>query len=130
MRPLTAEWVAKAEADFQLARREMRVCPTPGYDGVCFHALQSAEKYLKAVLQERDVPIPRVHDLARLVDLIDPSIGALHERRPDLAAMTQLSVAVRYPGYFADEDAARQTLEPADHVRCVCRSLLGVPENP
>jgi HEPN domain-containing protein len=50
MRPLTAEWVAKAEEDFDLAKRERAVSPKPAFDAICFHAQQAAEKYLKAVL--------------------------------------------------------------------------------
>jgi HEPN domain-containing protein len=48
MKPSTREWVAKAEEDYlaalDLARRRKR----PLWSGVCFHAQQCAEKYLKA----------------------------------------------------------------------------------
>ena len=40
MKPLTAEWIAKAEGDFALMEREGRVRKNPSYDGVCFHAQQ------------------------------------------------------------------------------------------
>ena len=56
MKPLTAEWVEKADADFATASREMRVRKAPNFDAVCFHAQQCAEKYLKAILQEVDLP--------------------------------------------------------------------------
>ncbi len=51
MKPITAEWVSKAESDFALMEREGRVRKNPSYDGVCFHAQQCAEKYLKARLR-------------------------------------------------------------------------------
>lgn len=54
MKPLTREWVAKAEGDFATARRELRSRAQPNFDAACFHAQQCAEKYVKAVLQERD----------------------------------------------------------------------------
>jgi HEPN domain-containing protein len=50
MKPLTSEWVEKAEGDFATAKREIRVRKTPNFDAVCFHAQQCAEKYLKALL--------------------------------------------------------------------------------
>ena len=50
MKPLTSEWVEKAEADRSTARRELRVRKAPNFDAVCFHSQQCAEKYLKAVL--------------------------------------------------------------------------------
>jgi HEPN domain-containing protein len=52
MNELTAEWGAKAEGDFATAGRELRARKRPNYDAACFHAQQTAEKYLKAFLQE------------------------------------------------------------------------------
>jgi HEPN domain-containing protein len=46
MNDLVAEWVQKAQGDFNVARREIRVRRAPNYDACCFHAQQSAEKYL------------------------------------------------------------------------------------
>ena len=50
MKPLTKEWVKKAERDFTSANREWRARKNPNYDGLCFHCQQCAEKYLKACL--------------------------------------------------------------------------------
>jgi HEPN domain-containing protein len=55
MKPLTAEWISKAENDFATALRESRVRKNVNYDAVCFHAQQCAEKYLKARLQEAGI---------------------------------------------------------------------------
>jgi HEPN domain-containing protein len=35
--------------DFATVEREVRARKNPNYDGVCFHAQQCAEKYLKAL---------------------------------------------------------------------------------
>lgn len=66
MKPLTREWVEKGEGDRNTARRELRVRKSPNFDAVCFHAQQCAEKYLKALLQERGAAIPRTHNLEAL----------------------------------------------------------------
>ncbi len=63
MNPAVAEWVSKAEGDFVTAGRELRARKLPNYDAVCFHCQQCAEKYLKAVLQENDKRIPKIHFL-------------------------------------------------------------------
>jgi HEPN domain-containing protein len=68
MTPLTQEWVDKAEGDFLTATRELRARKSPNYDTVCFHAQQSAEKYLKARLKEENVPFGKTHNLADLLD--------------------------------------------------------------
>jgi HEPN domain-containing protein len=43
MKPLTQEWVKKAEGDFATAERELRARKNPNYDAVCFHAQQCVE---------------------------------------------------------------------------------------
>ena len=67
MKPSTREWVVKAEEDYlaavDLSRRRKR----PLWSGVCFHAQQCAEKYLKARMEEASLAIPRTHDLEVLL---------------------------------------------------------------
>ena len=67
MKPLTSEWVEKAEGDFATASREIRVRKSPNYDAVCFHTQQCAEKYLKAFLQEAEIPFGKTHHLIALL---------------------------------------------------------------
>jgi HEPN domain-containing protein len=69
MNPLTLEWVNKAEGDTITARRELRVRISPNYDATCFHAQQTAEKYLKAFLQENAANIPKTHQLVDLLGM-------------------------------------------------------------
>ena len=40
MKPITLEWVAKAEGDWNTAQREYRARQRPNYDAACFHAQQ------------------------------------------------------------------------------------------
>jgi HEPN domain-containing protein len=56
MLPLIFEWRQKADGDLATAKRELRARSAPNYDAACFHAQQCAEKYLKALLQERAIP--------------------------------------------------------------------------
>jgi HEPN domain-containing protein len=43
MKPLTTEWVEKAEGDFVTAKQERYARNSPNYDTVCFHAQQMVE---------------------------------------------------------------------------------------
>jgi hypothetical protein len=70
MKPITLEWIAKAEGDFAIVEREARARKNPNYDGLCFHAQQCAEKYLKARLTEAGIDFPKTHVLATLLDLV------------------------------------------------------------
>jgi HEPN domain-containing protein len=65
----TLDWLNKAEQDFQYARLGMRQRKQPLYDGVCFHAQQCAEKYLKAFLTRHHIEFRWVHDLDELLRL-------------------------------------------------------------
>lgn len=69
MKPITQEWVNKAEGDFATAQRELQVQHMPNYDAVCFHAQQCIEKYLKAYLQEENIAFTKTHDLSVLLNL-------------------------------------------------------------
>lgn len=40
MKPLTHEWISKAEGDWHSAQRENRARKQPNYDAACFHAQQ------------------------------------------------------------------------------------------
>jgi hypothetical protein len=62
MKRTTREWVGKAESDFQLAATIARGAK-PFHDQLCFHCQQSAEKYLKALLEELGSSVPRTHVL-------------------------------------------------------------------
>ena len=71
MKRATREWVKKAEEDYVLARQGSR-SKIPVHNGVCFHCQQCAEKYLKALMEERGLFIPKTHDLDQLLTVIVP----------------------------------------------------------
>ena len=127
MKPSTSEWVDKAEEDYRVMAAIAGLNP-PAHDAVCFHAQQAAEKYLKAVLAERVIAFPKVHDLTRLLDLIDPAINELSAMRADLDALSRLSVQVRYPGFSTDSAKAEEAGRIAAAVRRICRRELGLEE--
>lgn len=95
MNPLTLEWIDKAEGDFATASREMRVRKLPNYDAVCFHAQQTAEKYLKAILQENRRPIPKTHSLVELLALIIEFEPVYLMLQPDLNVLEGYAVQYR-----------------------------------
>ena len=126
MKPLTAEWIQKAENDFVVAQTMYRARKKPVYDAVCFHAQQCAEKYFKAVLQEHERDIPKVHkllDLLKLCKEVEPSLEIL---LPDLLELERYSVNIRYPGLSADKEEGRAALRAAQTVRKLLQARLGI----
>jgi HEPN domain-containing protein len=126
MNPLTLEWVEKAEGDLLTARREFRARKSPNFDAVCFHTQQAVEKYMKAVLQEMGIAIPRVHSLADLLALIlksDPSFIVI---QADAAVLEGYAVQFRYPGLSANKADAKAALTASDTVCMFIRKKLGL----
>jgi HEPN domain-containing protein len=126
MKPITAEWVEKAEADLVTATRELRARLKPNYDAACFHAQQCAEKYLKACLQEHDIRFEKTHNLALLLDLLLPVVPDWTDLRPGLQELNAYAVAFRYPGETADREAARRAVQLCRHVRRGARLHLSL----
>lgn len=106
MKPMTAEWIAKAEGDFAMMERECQVQEDPNYDGICFHAQQCAEKYLKARLCEADISFGKIHDLVALLEQVLSIEPEWETFREDLAYLSDFSVTFRYPGESADSESA------------------------
>ena len=121
-----AEWVAKAEGDFLTAGRELRARKSPNYDAVCFHAQQCAEKYLKAVLQENDKHIPKIHNLIELMLLCEEIDSSFEMLRADLVTMERYAVRGRYPGETAEKEDARSAYAATGIVRKSIRQKLAL----
>jgi HEPN domain-containing protein len=126
MKPMTCEWVAKAEGDFAMVERESRARKNPSYDGICFHAQQCAEKYLKSRLCEAGVALAKVHDLVALLELALPVEPLWEAYRADLAALTDYAVSFRYPGQSADREAAKDARRYCKGFRKAARQALGL----
>ena len=69
LRQLVRLWLDKATADFDAAEQ----LSTQGgrfREIVAFHCQQAVEKYLKALLVQRQVEFPKTHDIAKLLDRV------------------------------------------------------------
>ena len=111
------DWIRHARGDLKIA------CPDSleGYilNQLCFHAQQSVEKSLKAVLIKHGIDFPKTHNIKLLIESLPGSI-----EKPsffdELPYLTDFAVAARYPG-IVDEltddeyreivDLAAKTLE-------------------
>jgi HEPN domain-containing protein len=125
MKQATQGWIDKAEDDLLLAQQSLATA-APVYDGICFHAQQCAEKYLKAVLQEEGVRFVRTHDLPTLAALANPFMPNLSALAADLAWLTTHAVDIRYPGVSATQAEATRALDIATRVRAEARASLGL----
>lgn len=129
MRPdqldLAHRWSAQADEDLQVA---ITLVGDPGFPRqASYHAQQSAEKSLKAVLTGLGTPFPKTHDLIQLAALLP----ANHHHRVtllqcDLATLTTWAVRGRFPetGPAAAAGEAVVAIDPARTIRDVARAWL------
>src|SRR6266446_6107564 len=127
MKPITREWVKKAEQDFAAAVQLARRRKAPLHDAVCFHAQQCLEKYLKARLCEAGLVVPKTHNLEKLLDLVLPTEPLWAPFRPALQLLTSSAVELRYPGLSATNSEARRSLSDCKALRREARLSLGLP---
>ena len=126
MRPITLEWINKAEGDWVTAQREVRARKKPNYDSACFHAQQCAEKYLKARLQESNIAFTKTHDLMNLLTAAVPAEPSLSGLHADLVVLTSFVVEFRYPGQWATKSDAQDAIKRCRNVRLVMRQSFGL----
>ncbi|MBI3822202.1 MAG: HEPN domain-containing protein [Planctomycetes bacterium] len=114
----------KAEDDYRTARKLAR-----GHerldDQLCFHCQQSAEKYVKAIMQEVGLPIPRIHDVHALLKMLPAHVDIRGLGRGGVF-LRQFAVTTRYPGEDATPRQARAALRWARRFRAVARKFLGL----
>jgi HEPN domain-containing protein len=123
MNPLTREWLAKAEEDYHLVITLLRRKKLPA-NSICFHAQQAAEKYLKAVLQERQTRFGRTHDLIALLELLGADAGSLPLLADDLRHLSGFAVISRYPGFNAVAKEARDASAAMKRIRAAAMALF------
>ena len=129
MNPLTLEWVVKAE-EVYITVKLLYQNAVSSNNILCFHAQQCIEKYLKAWLQEKNIPIPRTHKLEDLLDLIIPYIPEWNSWKSDLSTLSNHAVDFRYPGKSATVENVEIAISNCDIVRHAIRQSLNLPLNP
>ena len=121
-------WLRKVHADTVMARVAMTL-DEPLYDQACFHAQQAGEKALKALLVALEQPVPKTHDVTRLLELVEVMLGPQEHLREPTAVLSLFAVGPRYPmanETQVDRAEAEETLTHMDHVLAFVESQFRV----
>ena len=108
-------WLHFAEDDLKAARKLFDGGP---WNMVCFHAQQAAEKILKAFLSSRSDQVPRVHSLAKLIELCSKHDRSILRLKTSAFSLDRYYIPTRYP------EAAPGTLEQGLPNRADAKSAL------
>jgi HEPN domain-containing protein len=89
------EWLNRARSNLALARKTAR---DVYLEDLCFDAQQAAEKAIKAAFIHRGVGFPYIHDLIRLLRLLERSGLRIPKYLKEVKQLTPYAHASRYPG--------------------------------
>jgi HEPN domain-containing protein len=126
MKPSTLEWIKKAESDYQLGLSLARRRKILVRDQACFMFQQSAEKYLKARLEEANLQFPKTHQLQALIALALPAEPLWSALIPAASRLSVYAVTFRYPGYEATTVQMTTAMQDAKVIRSEARHALGL----
>jgi HEPN domain-containing protein len=95
-----ADWLQHARSDLALAKStpaDRDILP----ETLCYHAQQSVEKAIKAVLVFSGITFPKTHNIGALLELAPPRTP-LDVALEEVASLTDYAVTSRYPGDVED----------------------------
>jgi HEPN domain-containing protein len=94
MKASTRQWLDFAKADLVNCERILDDKFLTAI--VAFHSQQAVEKCFKAIIEEEDLSIPRIHNLIRLYQIVEVFLKNPIELR-DLMALDSVYTSSRYP---------------------------------
>src|SRR4030095_9589748 len=97
MREETRIWISKADKDLGTAGFALNSVDGPLPVTIALHCQQSAEKYLKAFLQEHGFNFSRQHSLIALFESCISVDTSFEDLRMDISRLEGYSIASRYP---------------------------------
>lgn len=109
------EWLRRARSNLALAKAKD---PDVYLEDLCFEAQQAAEKAVKAVLIHLGQEVPRAHDLALLLSVLEDAGEDVPDDVRLAADLTPYAVLGRYPGPLRalTEEEYQQAVAVAERV--------------
>jgi HEPN domain-containing protein len=95
MKATTQQWLDFAKTDLHSCKNNLLDDYVTNI--VAFHSQQAVEKTFKALLEEKEIPVPRVHNLIRLHSFAEPFLIEPIDLS-ELDALDSVYTSSRYPG--------------------------------
>ncbi len=111
MKEVTKEWLKAAHDDLRLIEKIINDEHLTHLSA--FHAQQSIEKCLKAVIEEEELELEKIHNLQRLFNTIESKIQL--ETDPEIIkTLDRLYISARYPGDLGLLPEGKPSIESAN----------------
>jgi HEPN domain-containing protein len=134
MKKLVKDWIFFADTDLKTAETLIKD-DNPFNNIIAFHCQQAIEKYLKAYLVEKSVPLVKTHDLIKLNDMVK-EIKDLGINEEKLMIIKQIYSESRYPGDLGllpdglpSDKQAKEFIEFAQEVKTIILKELSPPDS-
>ena len=129
MKRQVEDWIILADKDLHAAEIIFKE-DYPLTNIVAFHCQQTIEKYLKAFLIEKEIPLIKTHDLIRLNGMIKETIDiGIDENK--LMIINEVYLESRYPGELGllsegmpTSRQAKEFIEYAKEVKTIIQNKL------
>jgi HEPN domain-containing protein len=129
MKKQVEDWILLADKDLCAAEIIIKD-EYPLTNIVAFHCQQAIEKYLKAYLIEKNIPLIKTHDLIKLNGMIN-EIENLYIDENKLLIINEVYTESRYPGELGllpdgipTNEEAKEFIEYAKEIKTIiCRSF-------
>ncbi|OFX28704.1 MAG: hypothetical protein COS14_06935 [Bacteroidetes bacterium CG02_land_8_20_14_3_00_31_25] len=117
----------------ELAQADLRSCENNLHDNfvtniVAFHSQQAVEKAFKALLEERGIAIPKVHNLIRLHSLSEPFLAELIDLS-ELDVLDDVYTSSRYPGETGMMATGKPTLAESKELYEIAQKIYLIIAN-
>ncbi|BBL45243.1 hypothetical protein MJ1_0064 [Nanobdella aerobiophila] len=124
----TKEWLEKADRDLKSAKILLY---NELYDYSLFHSQQAIEKYLKAFITYKNIPLNKIHDISLLIEYcmkMDTDFKYLYNINAD--KLYPIGIEIRYPvKYIVTEEDAKEAIDIAEKVREFIYKKLNIDNN-
>lgn len=96
MQEKTKVWINLAEEDLKASTELLQFADLP--KAILFHCQQAVEKIFKAVLEEYDLRVPKIHNIEELYKLMPAAVrDALNIEPETLSRLSDIYIDTRYP---------------------------------
>lgn len=95
MKPITQEWLNRARDDLDVVEEIIEIAHLTNI--AAFHCQQAIEKSFKAILEEHDEVVPRIHNLVTLYNLVKDKLNFTSDELA-LKEIGDIYLEARYPG--------------------------------
>ena len=127
MKPIAQEWLNRARDDLDVVEEIIDIAHLTNI--AAFHCQQAVEKSFKAILEEHDEVVPRVHNLVRLYNLVKDKLNFTADELT-LKEISDIYTEARYPGELGLLPYGKPTVQDAtrfyETAKTVCNNISGL----